>query len=70
MIIKLKNGNTLKVSIDIEEKNNENYAMGQQMIEGVDAKYILPPRSIRLILLSMGYDESDLEEMASDDELK
>lgn len=69
MIIKLKNGNTLKVWIEVQEKNNQNYSMGQLMIEGIDAKYILhrsAPRAIELILLSMGYDESDLEEMGPD----
>ena len=61
MILKLKNGNTLKVTTTISQWDNGGYLMDEMEITQEEWKKI-PLGYIHYILRSVGYGMDDLEE--------
>lgn len=63
MILNLKNGNTLSVSIHIEQRNNQYYLMDEISVKpsGVQAMF-----SYQLALKWFGYELEELESIEQD----
>lgn len=63
MILKLKNGNTLKISVSVEHRNNENYLMDHielpypRVFVGFEKSWCEP------ILKNLNYNLDDLEDV-------
>ena len=60
MILKLKNGNTLKLSFQIEERNNEGYLMEDREVSDEEWER-LPIALIDRCLKTLGYELIDLD---------
>ena len=64
MILKLKNGNTIKVKMTLEHRNNDGYLMDDREIEDDDL-YQMPLYCLEFIVNSLNYKLTDLDLLKS-----